>query len=117
MQLPPVQVHPPATAVMIPTEPLKDSPWTRVMYDLRRCNTHFEEKNSTLKRSSSVSDLAKLSSDLMRVNQFLPEKGILMKRSSSLSLEDLPNELIQAGKVENGLEESIKDTLNKLPPS
>ena len=40
-----------------------------------------------------------------------------MKRSSSLSLEDLPNELIQAGKVENGLEESINDTLNKLRPS
>jgi hypothetical protein len=118
MQLPPVQIHPPAIAVMVPTEPLKDSPWTRATYDMRRSNTHFEEEESTLKRSPSVSDLAKLSSDLMRVNQFFPEKDILMKRSSSLShLEDLPNELIQAGRVENGLQEFVKDTLQKLPPS
>ena len=109
---PPVQIHPPATVVMVPTEPFKDSPWT---YDLRRRNTQEE---STLKRISSVSDLAKLSSDLMRVNQFLPEKDILIKRSSSLSqLEDLPNELIQAGRVENGLEDSVNETLQKLPPS
>ena len=109
---PPVPIHPPATVVMVSTEPLKDSPWT---YDLRRRNTQEE---STLKRISSVSDLAKLSSDLMRVNQFLPEKDILMKRSCSLSqLEDLPNELIQAGRVENGLHESVQDTLQKLPPS
>ena len=118
MRLPP----PLATAVMVLTEPPKYYPGMRVTNDLPRSNTHFEEEESTLKKSPSLLSLAKLSSDLMRVNEFLPEKDILMKRSSSfshledLSKEDWSTELIQAGRVENGIEESVNHTLQKLPP-
>jgi hypothetical protein len=118
MQLTPVQIHPPGIAVIVPTKPFKGSPWRNVTYDLHRNNNHFEEAESTLKKSSSLTDLAKLSSDLMRINQSLPEKDILMKRSSSLSrLEDLPSDLIQANKVEEGFEEIFTNRLQKLTPS
>ena len=107
-----------ASGSVSPIEPFKNSPWTRVASDLPRNITHFEEEESTLRKSPSFPSLANLSTDHMRINQFLPEKDILMKRSSSLSqLNDLSNELIQANRVEEGLTESVNNTLQKLTPS
>ena len=106
-----------ASGSVSPTEPFKNSPWTRVTYDLPRSTTHFEEEESTLRKSPSFPSLANLSTDQMRIHQFLPEKDILIKRSSSLSqLDDLPNELIPASKVEDGVAESVSNTLQKLSP-
>ena len=116
MQIPQLPPQPLAIAVVETTDDV--SVMDSTTYDLRRKNRFLEERKISLRRSSSLLDLAKLSSDLIQVNDLLEKKETLLKRCSSLSnLADLPSTLIEADRVENGFDEFVNNRLQKLPPS
>jgi len=116
MQIPQLPPQPLAIAVVETTDDV--SVMDSTTYDLRRKNRFLEERKISLRRSSSLLDLAKLSSDLIQVNDLLEKKETLLKRCSSLSnLADLPRTLIEADRVENGFDEFVNNRLQKLPPS